>query len=67
MARSDDNRDDIAQLVQSPQVRLLGTVCEEMLTAFRDQLAAVPPGEGAIGVEMTSPGGDADMGRRLAL
>lgn len=67
MARSDDDRATIASLAQAPQVRLLGSVDAEMLNAFHDQLAAAQVGEGPIGIEITSTGGDADIGRRLAL
>jgi ATP-dependent protease ClpP protease subunit len=67
MARSDDDRATIASLAQAPQVRLLGSVDEAMLNAFHEQLAAAAGGEGPIGVEITSTGGDADIGRRLAL
>ena len=67
MARSDDIAAEVRQLARTPQVRLLGTVSEAMLNAFQDQLAAAEPGEGPIAVEITSMGGDADIGRRLAL
>ena len=67
MARSDDIAAEVRQLARTPQVRLLGTVSEAMLNAFQDQLAAVEPGEGPIAIEITSMGGDADIGRRLAL
>ena len=66
MARSDDIAAKVRQLARAPQVRLLGTVSEAMLNAFQDQLAAAEPG-GPIAVEITSMGGDADIGRRLAL
>ena len=67
MARSDDIAAEVRQLARAPQVRLLGTVSEAMLNVFQDQLAAAEPGEGPIAVEITSMGGDADIGRRLAL
>jgi ATP-dependent protease ClpP protease subunit len=67
MARSDDNRLDLKQLAQAPQVRLLGSVSDEMLNAFQDQLASVAQGDGPVAIEVTSTGGDADIGRRLAL
>src|SRR5688500_12897138 len=67
MARSDDDRATIAGLAQAPQVRLLGSVDEAMLNAYHEQLSAAEGGEGPIAVEITSTGGDADIGRRLAL
>lgn len=50
-----------------PQVRLLGSVNEDTLTSFQAQLADVPPGDGPVVVELSTLGGDAEMGRRLAL
>ena len=67
MARSDDIAAEVRQLARTPQVRLLGTVSEAMQNAFQDQRAAAEPGEGPIAVEIPSMGGDADIGRRLAL
>lgn len=55
-----------AELAQ-PQVRLNGPVDEAMLRAFLDGMAAVEAdGEGALALELTTPGGDADIGRRIA-
>lgn len=49
-----------------PQIRLEGEVNESMLQAVRDGLdAAEDAGETAV-VELTTPGGDADIGRRIA-
>lgn len=49
-----------------PQIRLEGEVNETMLRTFRDALAAVEArGETAV-LEITTPGGDADIGRRIA-
>lgn len=50
-----------------PQVRLLGRIDEVLLTSFREQLGNVPDGSDPIVVELTTFGGDADIGRRLAL
>src|SRR4051794_32935073 len=51
----------------APQVRLLGRIDETLLQSFHDQLATVPKGEGEIAVELMTFGGDAEIGRRLAL
>lgn len=67
MARSDDVQVEIRQLAQMPHVRLLGSVDEAMLTAFLDGIASAPAGEEPLAIEITSTGGDADIGRRLAL
>jgi len=51
----------------APQVRLNGPVDEGMLRAFLDGLAAAEAnGEGPVVVELTTNGGDADLGRRIA-
>jgi ATP-dependent protease ClpP protease subunit len=52
-----------------PDIRLLGNVDEAMLTSFLDQLrnATERPGHGRLIVEMTTAGGDADIGRRIGL
>lgn len=67
MARSEEDRHIPVALAQAPQVRLLGTVGEGMLSGFHDQLASAEKDEGPIAVEITSTGGDAEIGRRLAL
>ncbi len=52
----------------APQVRLNGTVDEEMLRAFLDAMAAADAGgEGPLVLELTTTGGDADIGRRIAM
>lgn len=49
-----------------PQIRLEGEVNEAMLRTFRDALAATEErGETAV-LEITTHGGDADIGRRIA-
>lgn len=53
-------------LLASPQVRLWGEVNEEMFGRFRDQVAAAE-GHGPLVVELMTMGGDADVGRRMAM
>lgn len=48
-----------------PDLRLFGTVSEEMLGEFFRQQAEAPP-DGPIVMELSSNGGDADSGRRIA-
>lgn len=48
-----------------PQVRLVGAVTEEFVRSFLEQLDAVPREAAEIAIEVTTPGGDADLGRRL--
>ena len=47
-------------------VRLSGQVNEEMLGGFHEQMAVTQP-DGPLVFELTTTGGDADTGRRLAL
>ena len=49
-----------------PQVRLNGPVDDSMLRFFIDGLEAARDGEGALALELTTTGGDADVGRRIA-
>jgi ATP-dependent Clp protease, protease subunit len=49
-----------------PQVRLDGSVCDEMLRTFRDAFAEAETGPEPIVVELTTAGGDAETGRRIA-
>lgn len=49
-----------------PQVRLDGAVGDEMLRAFTAAFAAAEAGPDPIVVELTTTGGDADVGRRIA-
>jgi ATP-dependent protease ClpP protease subunit len=50
----------------APQVRLNGPVDDAMLRAFLDALDAAREGEGPLVLELTTTGGDADVGRRIA-
>lgn len=54
-------------LTDAPQVRLSGSIDQDALSAFHSQLAAVEPGDGPIVFEVSTLGGDAEVGRRLAL
>ncbi len=50
----------------SPDIRLFGNVREEMLSEFFRQQSEVQPGNAPIVFELSTSGGDADMGRRIA-
>jgi ATP-dependent protease ClpP protease subunit len=50
----------------TPHVRLYGEVGDAMLSSFLEQLDAARSGSGPVVVELTTPGGDADVGRRIA-
>jgi ATP-dependent protease ClpP protease subunit len=49
-----------------PDVRLHGEVGDPMLQSFLDGLAAAETAEGPLVVELTTTGGDADVGLRIA-
>lgn len=49
------------------QVSLLGEVDADMVRAMLDQLAKVPDGDRVVAVEISTPGGEAEMGRRMVL
>ncbi|HEY9216570.1 MAG TPA: ATP-dependent Clp protease proteolytic subunit [Phenylobacterium sp.] len=50
----------------APQVRLDGEVNDDMLRAFKNALQASEDGPDPLVVELTTTGGDADTGRRIA-
>lgn len=50
----------------TPHVRLFGEVGDAMLSSFLEQMDEACSGPGPIVVELTTPGGDADVGRRIA-
>lgn len=54
-------------LLLNPQIRLFGTVDEAMLGTFFEQLGKALERDGPIVLELTRPGGEADIGRRMAL
>jgi ATP-dependent protease ClpP protease subunit len=49
-----------------PQVRLCGEVNDAMFAAFQEQFDAAADQSGPIVIELTTVGGDADIGRRIA-
>ena len=53
--------------LRNPQISLLGEVLEAMVEAFLSQLAEAEQGDGDIAMQITTPGGDAELGRRLVL
>lgn len=68
MGRDDSQKSPAAHdFLFEPQIRLIGEVNEAMVERFIDGVAAVPDDAPAITVELTTAGGDAEMGRRLAL
>lgn len=57
---------DIDPLGLTPNIRLFGSVNEDMLAKVLDSLGSIRPGEPVV-LELTTEGGDADIGRRIAL
>lgn len=53
--------------LSSPTVRLSGNVGDTMLAKLLDSLAASREGSAPFVLELTTPGGDADLARRMAL
>lgn len=50
----------------TPHVRLYGSVDDAMLSSFLEQMDAARDQSGPIVVELSTRGGDADVGRRIA-
>jgi ATP-dependent protease ClpP protease subunit len=55
------------ELVLNPHVRLFGEIGDDMLRKLLDQLATLTGDEGTVAVEITTVGGDAEVGRRMIL
>lgn len=55
------------ECVLNPQVRLIGEVSDAMLRLMLDQLAQLSGNEEIVAVEISTLGGDAEIGRRMIL
>lgn len=64
MARDNPSKPAPAEL-STPQISLVGEVCEDMAKELRDKLADQAEGDGPVVLEITTPGGDAEMARRM--
>lgn len=62
-----DKQTNLPSSLTRPQISLVGRVDEQMVQRFAEQMGKAEDGEGDIVVEMTTLGGDAELGRRLAL
>ena len=58
-------RKGLPPALYEPQIRLIGEVNAEMVRSFLDQLDRAPKDVPELAIEVTTPGGDADLGRRL--
>jgi ATP-dependent Clp protease, protease subunit len=54
-------------VILAPQVRLLGKIQEGVISSLHEQLDSLAQGTGPIAIELMTSGGEADVGRRLAL
>jgi ATP-dependent protease ClpP protease subunit len=54
------------ELLKHPTIRLHGKVDDAMLDSFLEQMAAVVDDSDTILLELTTTGGDAEIGRRIA-
>lgn len=65
MAR-DNLENQIPAELSTPQISLIGEVCEDMAKELRDKLREqAKDGDGAVVVEISTLGGDAEMARRM--
>ncbi|HTM95057.1 MAG TPA: peptidase S14 [Croceibacterium sp.] len=55
------------ECVLNPQVRLIGPVCDDMLRLMLDRLAKLTGDEEIVAIEISTLGGDAEIGRRMVL
>jgi ATP-dependent protease ClpP protease subunit len=65
MRDDEQRRADVS--LDHAHVSLLGEVSDTTVRQFLDQLAKAPTDEPAVIVEVTTPGGDAELARRLVL
>lgn len=56
---------DLPDALFQPQVRLVGEVNERFVRDFLEQMNALSGDEAEICIELTTPGGDADLARRM--
>ena len=55
------------ECILNPHVRLTGEVTADMLRSMLDQLAEISEDEELVAVEISTPGGGAEIGRRMVL
>ena len=58
--------DDLPPALYQPHVRLVGVVDYPMVRDFLSRMDGLPADVPEIAIEVTTPGGDADLARRLA-
>ena len=65
MVPATDKGGDLPSALLHPQVRLIGQVDHELARSLVEQLGEVSEDHDEVAIEMTTPGGDADVARRL--
>jgi len=58
-------RGDVPPALLDPQVRLIGVVDYDLVRSLVDQLAELSEEHDEVAIELTTPGGDADLARRM--
>jgi ATP-dependent protease ClpP protease subunit len=58
-------RGDVPPALLDPQVRLIGEVDYDLVRSLVGQLAEVSEEHDEVAIELTTPGGDADLARRM--
>jgi ATP-dependent Clp protease, protease subunit len=65
--RSDIGKTDTPDCLIWPQIRLSGLIDDNKFLDFQSQLDNALKGDGPIGLELTTTGGDADLARRICM
>jgi len=67
MPRDEARPGAVSQILDCPQISLIGDIDKFAVERFRDQLREAEKAGGDIALEITTEGGDAEMGRRIVL
>ncbi len=67
MAREDTSTESYPQILDQPQISLVGDVDKFSVERFLDQLGKAEQAGGDIALELTTLGGDPEMARRIVL
>lgn len=67
MARDEGGTETHPEILDRPQISLVGDIDGKSVERFTDQLREAEKAGGDVALEMTTLGGDADMARRIAL
>ena len=68
MPRDEPNlRANLPECLSQPQISLVGSIDEKMVEKLVGELREAEGGEEELAIELTTPGGGADLARRMAL